>query len=306
MGDVELILSHPVDLAVDWIGSEDLMGQLQACWLVVEAGDVPLCPRIVGRPGVGKTTLAAAAARRLGKPLYIHQCTMDTRPEDLVVTPVLSRGGAVRYHASPVVTAMIEGAVVVLDEANRMSEKSWASLAPLLDHRRYVESIVAGVQVAAHEDFRCTVTMNDDASTYEVPDYIMSRIQPMIEVGFPEREEELQILKYHVNFAPEVLLGLTVDFLQGGHQNDLDYSTRDGTHILRFALKLRASQPERPLEDVFDQAVRQVLGPDAFEFEQKRLEKNLHQFQILDGFQDFFTNEEDLLGGEGELPDEDD
>ena len=73
---------------------------------------------------------------------------------------------------------MLVGGVCVLDEGNRMNEKSWASLAPLLDHRRYVESVVAGITIPAHPDFRVCVTMNEDESTYEVPDYILSRLQP--------------------------------------------------------------------------------------------------------------------------------
>ena len=77
--------------------------------------------------------------------LVIAQCTADTRPEDLLVTPVLAESGKIAYHASPLVSAMLTGGVCVLDEGNRMNEKSWASLAPLLDHRRYVESVVAGV-----------------------------------------------------------------------------------------------------------------------------------------------------------------
>jgi MoxR-like ATPase len=40
----------------------------------------------VGRPGVGKTTLAYAAATELGRPVWLYQATMDTRPEDLLVT----------------------------------------------------------------------------------------------------------------------------------------------------------------------------------------------------------------------------
>jgi hypothetical protein len=65
---------------------------------------------------------------------------------------------------------MIKGAVCILDEGNRMNEKSWASIAPLLDHRRSVESIVAGIKIEAHPDFRCCVTMNDDSSTFDIPD----------------------------------------------------------------------------------------------------------------------------------------
>ena len=95
--------------------------------------------------------------------------------------------------ASPLVTAMIRGGVCILDEGNRMSEKSWASLAPLLDTRRYAESIVAGVKIKAHADFRLVATMNDDASTFEIPEYIHSRLQPQITIDFPEKDEERRI-----------------------------------------------------------------------------------------------------------------
>ena len=44
--------------------------------------------------------------------------------------------------------------------------------------------------------------MNEDASTYEVPDYILSRLQPTLGMGFPAREDELAILRYHLPFAP--------------------------------------------------------------------------------------------------------
>ena len=255
-----LTLSHPNTTRVEWIGHQELMERLLACWLVVEEGDIPMCPRLIGKPGVGKTTLAMAAAQILMKPLYIYQCTMDTRPEDLLVTPVLSESGKISYHASPVVTAMISGAVCILDEGNRMSEKSWASLAPLLDHRRCVESIIAGIKINAHPEFRCCVTMNDDASTYELPDYIMSRIQPMIEITFPPRQEELKILKYNIPFATQELLTRTVDFLQQAHCKDIDCSTRDGIHILRYSFKRLAANPGLAQEDVWNEAVKLITG----------------------------------------------
>ena len=90
--------------------------------------------------------MAYAAAKRLGREVYITQATADTRPEDLLITPVIEGVSRLKYVASPLVTAMIRGGVAILDEGNRMSEKSWASLAPLLDNRRYVESIVAALR----------------------------------------------------------------------------------------------------------------------------------------------------------------
>src|SRR5918999_3301450 len=166
VGGVTLHLSAPDTTEQEWIGQAEILKQLLACWLVVDPSDRPLAPRLLGPPGIGKTTLAMAAARLRKQPLYINQCTADTRPEDLLVTPVLAESGKIAYHASPLVTAMIAGGVCLLDEGNRMNEKSWRSLAPLLDHRRYVESIVAGITVPAHRDFRAVVTMNQDESTY--------------------------------------------------------------------------------------------------------------------------------------------
>jgi hypothetical protein len=61
---------------------------------------------------------------------------MDTRPEDLIVTPVLTPDRRVEYHASSVVSAMPTGGIAILDEGNRMPERAWASLAPLMDDRR--------------------------------------------------------------------------------------------------------------------------------------------------------------------------
>lgn len=269
LGSIELVLASPITKGVAWIGQRELSEQIRACWTLVTDDDLPMTPRIVGKPGMGKTTLAHAAAQDIGRATYIVQCTMDTRPEDLIVTPVLAESGKIAYHASALVSAMIKGGVAILDEANRMSEKSWASLAPLLDNRRYVESLIAGVRIDAHPDFRACVTMNDDASTYEVPDYIISRLQPLIEVEFPNAEDERQILQYNVDFAPEDLLELTVTFLQEAHRHNLGYTLRDGVNIMRFALKLRQGGIGTDLNACFHRSVEQILGKDAFDFESR-------------------------------------
>jgi MoxR-like ATPase len=269
VGGVTLHLASPDVTEQGWIGQDAILKQLLACWLVVDPSDRPLSPRLLGPPGIGKTTLAMAASRLRKQPLYISQCTADTRPEDLLVTPVLSEAGRIAYHASPLVSAMLRGGVCVLDEGNRMNEKSWASLAPLLDHRRYVESVVAGITIPAHVDFRCCVTMNEDESTYEVPDYILSRLQPTLTLSFPDRDNELAILKYHLPFAENDLLSLTVEFLQQAHALKLDFSPRDGINLLRFAIKRMAQDPEHPLgrDQAWHEALLCVLGEDAADLE---------------------------------------
>ena len=263
---VELHLAHPDELPIRWVGQEETMKQLLAAWSVVDDRDIPMSPRLLGKPGVGKTTLAYAAGKARGQDVYIFQATMDTRPEDLLITPVIDRKGGIRYVASSLVTAMIRGGIAIIDEGNRMSEKSWASLAPLLDNRRYVESIVAGVKVAADPAFRFVATMNEDASTYELPDYIHSRLQPQIQLDFPEHDEEKAILAENLPFANDAILEYVTEFLQAAHEADERYTARDGINIARYALKRLAGAPAESQNAALRDAVLRVLGPDALRY----------------------------------------
>lgn len=263
--EIVLHLPPPTEMNIQWIGQEDAVRQILAAWMVVEEKDLPLNPRIVGRPGMGKTTCAYAAASRLGKPVYLFQATMDTRPEDLIVTPVLGPQQDIRYMASTIVAAAVNGGVCILDEGNRMSEKAWASLAPLLDHRRYLESMVTGIKIPAHAGFRFVTTMNEDASTFDLPEYIHSRLQPQIYLDFPQEDEERAILKQNVPFADDEILGYVLAFLTRTHEADQRYSVRDGINIARFAMKLVLREGASS-EAAFQTALRLILGEEAFPY----------------------------------------
>ncbi len=77
---------------------------------------------------------------------------------------------------------------------------------------------MAGIKIKAHPDFRLVATMNDDASTFELPEYIHSRLQPQITIDFPERDEERRILKENLPFAEARILDYVTDFLQQAHE----------------------------------------------------------------------------------------
>lgn len=309
IGGVRLFLGHPDKSDGEWIGQREVLKQLLACWLVVDDRDMPLAPRLVGPPGIGKTTLAMAGAKLRQQELYIFQCTADTRPEDLLVTPVLAESGKIIYHASSLVTAMLRGGICLLDEGNRMNEKSWASLAPLLDHRRYVESIVAGITIPAHRDFRCAVTMNTDESTFEIPDYILSRLQPTLQLGFPSKQEEFAILKYHLPFVEADLINLTVEFLQRAHGLKLDFSTRDGINLLRYAVKRMMQDQDHPMsrDKVWQEALFRCLGEEALDLDNlaRRRNQSLGGSAIPMGLGDFFFEPNDPLHPDFDDDDED-
>lgn len=263
---VELKLSYADEYKVNWIGKEEIKRQLKSAWCIMSDDDLPMNPRIIGKPGVGKTTLAYAVAKEFSENVYIFQCTSDTRPDDLIITPVISGEQKISYHASSLVTAMIKGGICILDEGNRMSEKSWASLAPLLDNRRYVESITAAIKIKAHKEFRICTTMNDDASTFDVPDYIQSRLQPRIELDLPNAQEELEILKANVTNADENILKLTAKFLQSAQKNKEIFTIRDGVNIARYCIKTLYLDKEITKLKALKKAVEQVLGQNALKY----------------------------------------
>lgn len=252
---VQLTLAEPTGHDGRWIDYNDYLRQVEAAWLRISADELPLNPRIVGEPGLGKTTLACAVGNRVGRDVYIFQCTMDTRPEDLIITPVLTGERTIEYRASAVVTAMLAGGVVLLDEGNRMPERSWASLAPLMDDRRYVESEVAAVKVVAHPDFRLCVTMNSDASVYELPSYIRSRLKPTIEIVPPPWETQEQIVRAKCKQVDDKLLADVLAELRRRLGRGLQDSTRDMLTFAQYAQKLQ----QNDIADAFEIARRQVL-----------------------------------------------
>ena len=102
---------------------------------------------------------------------------------------------------------------------------------------------------------------------------------------------------------------MTVDFLQQSHELKLDFSTRDGINLLRYAMKrMVQDQDDHPLstDAAWREALEKCLGEEAMDLE--RLSKARNQTlggQALPmGFGDFFFSPDDPL--HPDLDEEDD
>ena len=119
----------------------------------------------------------------------------------------------------------------------------------------------SGIKIHAHPEFRVCVTMNEDSSTYEIPEYILSRLQPQVRVGFPSAKEEKEILTVNLPYADEELVGLLSEFLGRCHKYDLPVTSRDGIHIIRYAERLMESTRNAAPEAI-TQATEQIVGEE--------------------------------------------
>jgi MoxR-like ATPase len=108
--------------------------------------------------------------------------------------------------------------------------------------------------------------MNDDASTFDLPEYIHSRLQPQIMIDFPERHEELAILRENLPFGDDQVLNYVTDFLQNAHAADERYTVRDGVNIARFAMKLAQAEEAEPSIERMRTAILQTLGEEALRY----------------------------------------
>ncbi len=151
--------------------------------------------------------------------------------------------------------------------------------------------------------------MNQDESTFEIPDYIMSRLQPTLPVGFPNKQDEMAILQYHLPFAEAEMLAMTVEFLQRSHQLKLEFSPRDGINLLRYALKRISQNPDHPVSRdlAWQEALQSCLGDEAFDLEQlsQRKSRTLGGDAVPLGLADLFFDPDDPMHPDREDDEED-
>jgi len=142
-----------------------------------------------------------------------------------------------------------------------------------------------------------------------VPEYILSRLQPTLEIGFPNRADEMAILHYNLPFAEEEILVLTVDFLQHAHGLDLGFSPRDGINVIRYALKRLAQEEGHPLstDAAWREAIELVLGAEALDLdhlaEERRSMLQGGNADSLDLTDFFFEGDDPLRPDSDDKPD---
>ncbi len=143
-----------------------------------------------GVPGVAKTTLSKTFARVLGTHYQRIQFTPDLLPSDVTGTYILDR----KSNEFVLRQGPIFCQVLLADEVNRAPAKTQSAL---LEAMQEVQVTIEGATLPLPTPFMVLATQNpvEQEGVYRLPEAQLDRFLLRVEMGYPGRESEVNLLK---------------------------------------------------------------------------------------------------------------
>ena len=218
---------------------------------------------LVGAPGLGKTRLVETLGTVLGLIAHRVQFTPDLMPADILGAEVLETGAdgsrAFRFIDGPIFCQLL-----MADEINRASPRTQSALLQAMQEK---EVSVAGAAACLPRPFHVLATQNpiEQEGTYPLPEAQLDRFLVQIDVDYPDRASEREIILATTGIEEAVAgAGLRRRQPDGGTDADPPAAGRragGGAHP-RPGARGAARRPRRPPLAVRD-AVSWGPGPRA-------------------------------------------
>ncbi len=141
-------------------------------------------------PGIGKTTLAKTLARSLDCRFQRIQFTPDLLPSDITGVSIFNqKTDTFEYRPGPIMAQ-----VVLADEINRAGPRTQSALLEAMQERQVT---VDGTTRPLPTPFLVLATQNpiELEGTFELPEAQLDRFLMRVKLGYPDYEEERQILR---------------------------------------------------------------------------------------------------------------
>ena len=143
-----------------------------------------------GVPGLAKTLTVSSLAGAIGTQFQRIQFTPDLLPADLLGTLIYNqRDGSFSIKKGPLFAN-----IILADEINRSPAKVQSALLESMQERQVT---IGDTTFPLEEPFLVLATQNpiEQEGTYPLPEAQVDRFMMKIKVGYPTREEELEIMR---------------------------------------------------------------------------------------------------------------
>lgn len=157
-------------------------------------------------PGIGKTMVAKAIASAMTASFKRVQCTPDLLPSDIT--------GSAIYKQNEQIFEFVKGPlfanILLVDEINRASPRTQSSLLEAMAEGQVTSD---GITRQLPEPFFIMATQNpiEMAGTFPLPEAQLDRFLIMLNLGYPEYEDEVTILEREEHQDPLDRLEAVVD-----------------------------------------------------------------------------------------------
>jgi len=156
-------------------------------------------------PGVGKTVLARSIAKSLGCIFSRIQFTPDMLPSDVTGVSIYNQVSTqFEFRPGPIIAQ-----IVLADEINRATPKTQAALLEAMEEHQIT---VDGVTHILPRPFMVLATQNpiEYEGTFPLPEAQLDRFLVRLRLGYPEKNDEINILerqqfKHPVNDLQQVV-----------------------------------------------------------------------------------------------------
>jgi MoxR-like ATPase len=211
---------------------------------------------LVGVPGLAKTLLVHTLANALDCRFSRIQFTPDLMPTDITGTEVIEEDPEtgrrrLRFLPGPLFTH-----VLLADEINRTPPKTQAALLQAMQER---EVTAGGTDHPLEDPFFVLATQNpiEQEGTYPLPEAQLDRFMFELEIRYPERAEEIEIVRT-TTAGPEVRIEPVVSRAEVLEFQDLVRRAPVPEAVIAYAVDLaRRSRPDHPQAP---EAVRRYVG----------------------------------------------
>ena len=167
-----------------------IVGKSRVVELLIAALLTPGHVLIEDVPGLGKTMLAKALAKSLGCSFQRVQFTPDLLPSDITGVNVFNqKTSEFEFRAGPVMSQ-----IILADEINRAGPRTQSALLEVMEERQVT---IDGMTRPVALPFLVLATQNpiELEGTFPLPEAQLDRFLLRVSIGYPEADEEREVLR---------------------------------------------------------------------------------------------------------------